>query len=60
MGEIETVLSQHPEIETAVVITLQDDSVDKTLVAYVVPKNSSLVNNSELILQLRQFLEDRL
>ncbi|MGL6342698.1 MAG: AMP-binding protein, partial [Waterburya sp.] len=60
LGEIETVLSQHPEIETAVVIILADDLGDKTLVAYVVPKNSSLVNNSELILQLRQFLEDRL
>jgi acyl-CoA synthetase (AMP-forming)/AMP-acid ligase II len=60
LGEIEAVLSQHPEIEAAVAIALEDDSRDKTLVAYVVPKNIGLVNNSELILQLRQFLEARL
>ena len=60
LGEIETVLSQHPEIETGVVKVREDDTGDKTLVAYVVPKNSNLVNNSELILQLRQFLEARL
>lgn len=60
LGEIEAVLSQHPEIEAAVAIALEDDSRDKTLVAYVVPKNLGLVNNSELILQLRQFLEAKL
>ncbi|MEO0836740.1 MAG: non-ribosomal peptide synthetase, partial [Cyanobacteria bacterium J06642_3] len=60
LGEIEAVLHQHPEIETAVVITPEDNSGNKTLVAYVVPKNISLVNDRGLIQQLRQFLETRL
>lgn len=60
LGEIEAVLNQHPEIDTAVAIALEDDSGDKTLLAYVVPRNMSLVNDSQLILQLRQFLEARL
>lgn len=60
LSEIETVLNQHPEIEAAVAITLEDDSEDKTLVAYVIPKNIGLVNNSKFIQQLRQFLEVRL
>jgi amino acid adenylation domain-containing protein len=60
LGEIEALLSQHPEIEAAVAKIIEDDSRDKTLVAYVVPKNIALVNNSEFILQLRQFLEARL
>ncbi|ELS00502.1 amino acid adenylation enzyme/thioester reductase family protein [Xenococcus sp. PCC 7305] len=60
LGEIETVLTQHQEIEMAVAIARSDDSGTKTLVAYVVPKDSSLVNNRELILELRQFLETRL
>lgn len=60
LGEIEAVLNQHPEIDTAVANVLKDDSGDKTLLAYVVPKNISLVNDSGLILQLRQFLEARL
>ena len=60
LGEIETVLSQHPEIESAVAIAREEDSETKTLVAYVVPKNLNLVNNHELILELREFLEARL
>ena len=59
LGEIEAVLNQHSLIESAVAKILEDAG-DKTLVAYVVPKNFSLVNNSQLIQQLRQFLEARL
>ena len=59
LGEIEAVLTQHPLIEAAVAKILEDAG-DKTLVAYVVSKNFSLVNNSQLIQQLRQFLEARL
>ena len=59
LGEIEAVLTQHPLIEAAVAKILEDTG-DKTLVAYVVSKNFSLVNNSQLIQQLRQFLEARL
>jgi amino acid adenylation domain-containing protein len=60
LGEIEAVLTQHPEIEAAVAKVIEDDSGDKTLAAYVVPKKIALVNNSKLILQLRRFLEARL
>jgi amino acid adenylation domain-containing protein len=60
LGEIETILSQHPEIKEAVAIALEDDSGDKKIVAYVVPRHPNLVNNRELIPQLRQFLEARL
>ncbi|AFZ36195.1 amino acid adenylation domain protein [Stanieria cyanosphaera PCC 7437] len=60
LGEIETVLSQYPEIKEAVALVVEDDSEDKKLVAYVVPHHNNLVNNRELIPQLRQFLEARL
>lgn len=60
LGEIETVLTQHREIAMAVAISRADDSGTKTLVAYVVPKNLNLVNNHELIVELREFLETRL
>ena len=60
LGEVESVLIQHPEIATAVAKIITDDSGDKTLAAYVVPKNSDLVNNNGLIQRLRQFLEARL
>ncbi len=60
LGEIETILSQHPEIKEAVALVVEDNSEDKKLVAYVVPHHPNLVNNRELIPQLRQFLEARL
>ncbi|BAU65715.1 peptide synthetase [Stanieria sp. NIES-3757] len=60
LGEIETVLSQYPDIKEAVALVVEDNSEDKKLVAYVVPHHNNLVNNRELIPQLRQFLEARL
>jgi hypothetical protein len=54
-GEIETVLSGHPAVRTAVVIAREDAPGDVRLVAYVVPEGTS-VDGSEL----RRVLEQRL
>ena len=39
LGEIEAVLSQHPQVNQVAIIALTEDLGDKRLVAYVVPKN---------------------
>jgi amino acid adenylation domain-containing protein len=51
-GEIETVLSQHPSVEESIVITREDTSGDKRLVAYVVAR-------SELDIECAESLADR-
>ncbi|OKH59454.1 hypothetical protein NIES2130_09045 [Scytonema sp. HK-05] len=55
-GEIETVLNQHPEIQTTVAIVREDTPGDKRLVAYVVPHENCVPTIS----QLRQFLKAKL
>ncbi len=48
LGEIASVLVQHPSINDALVITRTETSGDKRLVAYFVPKNDQSSNVGEL------------
>ena len=43
LGEIESVLEQHPSIQNAVVLTREDQFGDKRLVAYCSPKEKSIL-----------------
>ena len=54
-GEIETVLSQHPQVQQAVVTVREDDPGNKYLTAYVVGKTETLTSS-----ELRQFLKQHL
>jgi amino acid adenylation domain-containing protein len=56
LGEIETVLSQHPAVEQSLVILEEDLSGNKRLVAYLVGLHSPAPSASEL----RSFLSRRL
>ncbi len=57
IGEVETALRQHPDVQDAVVIA--HGETDKQLVAYVVPKNSGATEPS-LIEALRTALTEQL
>ena len=48
LGEIASVLMQHPSVHDAIVITRTETSGDKRLVAYFVPKNDQSSNVGEL------------
>ncbi len=56
LGEIEAVLSQHPAIKQQVVTVREDFPNNKRLVAYIVPKQQPVPNNSDL----RKFLLEKL
>lgn len=61
LGEIEAVLTNHPAIREAAVIDWQTPYGDKRLVAYFVADNEQTADNaSELVDELRQFLQARL
>jgi amino acid adenylation domain-containing protein len=55
LGEIEAVLSQHPEVEEAVVIAREDQPGNQHLVAYVIANGAMSGVNV-----LRNFLKDKL
>ena len=65
LGEVETALSQHPQVQEAVVIVQNQDNIQR-LVAYVVSveevkfSDSKTNSNSNLTTNLRSFLSDRL
>ncbi|MBD2690475.1 non-ribosomal peptide synthetase [Anabaena catenula] len=59
VGEIETLLAKHPEIQESVVALKEDDLGEKRLVAYIVSKQNKLTTN-ELASKLQKFLQQKL
>ncbi|MEW6736579.1 MAG: amino acid adenylation domain-containing protein, partial [Acidobacteriota bacterium] len=58
LGEIEAVLSEHPAIDQAVVLTKDDDSGKKRLVAFLLAKRDIVTTSNELKNYLRQRLPE--
>ncbi|MBD2355227.1 non-ribosomal peptide synthetase [Tolypothrix sp. FACHB-123] len=59
LGEIESLLGQHQAVKNIVVVVREENPDDKRLVAYVVPQSDDR-NSSELISELRNFLQEKL
>lgn len=57
LQEIEAVLTQHPKIQEACVLAVENQQSHKRLVAYTVPKSSA---TSTGLLSLQQFLQQKL
>ncbi|MEG5026528.1 amino acid adenylation domain-containing protein [Microcoleus sp. AT8-B1] len=60
LGEIESTLSQHPDVQEAVILARDEDSGGKRLVAYLVLNSALSIGNSALIKNLRSFLREQL
>ncbi|RED45827.1 non-ribosomal peptide synthetase [Aestuariispira insulae] len=60
LGEIETVLSSHPGIQTAVTKIWGDAQAEKTLAAYVIPENSHWPDHETMAHDLAAHLAERL
>jgi amino acid adenylation domain-containing protein len=56
LGEIEAVLGQHPTVRENTVLVHERSQTDKRLVAYLVPPQEQVIENTEL----RAFLKERL
>lgn len=56
LGEIEAALEQHPDLKTAIVTTVGEQSERKTLAAYIVPKSDRVPDRDEL----QKFLSTKL
>jgi amino acid adenylation domain-containing protein/thioester reductase-like protein len=55
IGEIEGVLGQHSEVKEVVIVPREDESGDKSLIAYVVPKTDSYNSKSSATEQIQQW-----
>ena len=55
-GEIESALSQHPNVREAVVLAREDEAGDKLLIAYLISNSDAAPNTGEL----RRFLDEKL
>ncbi|MEG5063358.1 amino acid adenylation domain-containing protein [Microcoleus sp. B3-A4] len=60
LGEIESALSQHPDVQEAVILAREEDSGPKRLIAYLVLNSALSIGNSALIKNLRSFLREQL
>ncbi|MDF5714837.1 MAG: amino acid adenylation domain-containing protein, partial [Rhizonema sp. NSF051] len=58
IGEIESILCQHPEVKQAVVIAWEKELSNQCLVGYIVPKHKQTLSVSELHRFLRQKLPE--
>ena len=56
LGEIESILSRHPQVRESVVVAREIDGRDKQLVAYLAPQASQSPNEADL----RNFLKQKL
>lgn len=56
LAEIESTLLKHPEVKSALVVAIEDESGDNRLVAYITTKSKSRINTDAL----REFLKQRL
>ncbi|MEG4144516.1 amino acid adenylation domain-containing protein [Microcoleus sp. Pol12B5] len=60
LGEIESTLSQHPDVQEAVILAREEDSGQKRLIAYLVLNSAVSIDNSARIKNLRSFLREQL
>jgi hypothetical protein len=56
LGEIEVVLSKHPAVRESIVITKEDATTEKSLIAYLVVHQETELTSNEL----RNFMQDKL
>ncbi len=60
LGEIEAVLNQHPAVGQAVAIAREIEPGDKRLIAYIVPQDKQLSDESLTTKKLRDFIKQKL